>query len=142
MKSWKSVVFAVAVLGLVGLSTPTFAQRAMHGGPAHYNPATEVTLTGTVDEVKHMTQGKGQGGLHLILATQPGPMEVILGPAGFVSSKNFTFAKGDALTVTGSKMTMNTTEVLVAREVKKGEEVLTLRDTKGFPLWAGRGRPS
>jgi hypothetical protein len=139
MKSWKSLVLGVAVLGL---STAAVAQHGMHGGQVHYNPATEVTLSGTVDEVKHMTQGKGQGGLHLILNTQPGPMEVILGPAGFVSSRNFTFAKGDALTVTGSKMTMNATEVLVAREVKRGDEVLTLRDTKGFPLWAGRGRSS
>ena len=68
-------------------------------------------------------------------------MEVDVGPASFVSSKNVTFAKGDALTVVGSKVTMAGQVVVIAREIKKGEQVLTLRDAKGFPLWSGRGGP-
>jgi hypothetical protein len=30
-------------------------------------------------------------------------------------------------------------EVVIAREIKKGDQVLTLRDAKGFPMWSGRG---
>jgi hypothetical protein len=67
-------------------------------------------------------------------------MEVVLGPASFVSSKKFEFAKGDRITVTGSKVTTNGQDVVVAREVKKADKVLTLRDAKGFPLWSGRMR--
>jgi len=140
MKAGRMVFLGVAILAV---STVAFAQRGMKGGPAHYNPATEVTLKGNVDEVKQIqSQGKGSGGLHFILGAEPTPIEVLVGPAWYVSSKNFAFAKGDAVTVTGSKMTMGGAEVVVAREIKKGEDVLTLRDANGFPLWSGRGRPS
>ena len=86
------------------------------------------------------SQGRGGGGLHLVLTASSGPIEVHVGPASFVSSKNVTFAKGDALTVVGSKVTMAGQDVVIAREIKKGDQVLTLRDANGFPLWSGRGR--
>jgi DNA/RNA endonuclease YhcR with UshA esterase domain len=109
----------------------------------NYNSATETTVTGTVESVKNLpSPGRGGGGLHLMLAVPTGPIEVHVGPASFVSSKNVTFTKGDALTVVGSKVTIDSQEVVIAREIKKGDQVLTLRDAKGFPLWSGRGRPS
>jgi hypothetical protein len=51
-----------------------------------------------------------------------------------------TFAAGDAITVVGSKLTMGAEEVLIAREIKKGDQALTLRDANGFSLWSGSGR--
>jgi DNA/RNA endonuclease YhcR with UshA esterase domain len=128
--SWSMVV--------VGIAAAAYAQGMRGGG--NYNPATEATLTGAVDEVKTMpSPGKGGGGVHFMLNTGTGAMTVHVGPASFVSSKNFTFAKGDTLTVVGSKVTMEGEQVVIAREIKKGDQVLTLRDAKGFPLWSGRG---
>jgi hypothetical protein len=66
--------------------------------------------------------------------------DVHLGPAAFVSSKNFEFAKGDRIAVTGSKVKMSGEDVIIAREIKKADKTLTLRDAQGFPLWSGRGR--
>ncbi len=130
------LVFAAAL----SLAASAFAQRGMGRGPMHYDAATEVTLSGTVDEVKQtQSPGRGMGGVHLIFSTATGPLEVLLGPASFVSSKDFSFAKGDALTVTGSKITTAGQEVVVAREITKGDRTLTLRDARGFPLWSGRG---
>ena len=43
-----------------------------------------------------------------------------------------------AISVTGSKVEMGGTEVILAREITKGDQVLTLRDPQGFPLWSGR----
>jgi hypothetical protein len=77
-----------------------------HGG-GNYNPATDTTLTGTVDEVRQMpAPGRGGGGVHLILSAAAGPVEVHVGAASFVTAKHITFAKGDALTVVGSKVMM------------------------------------
>jgi len=88
-------------------------------GGGNYNPATEATLTGTVDEVKTMpSPGQGGGGVHFMLNTGTGTMTVHVGPASFVSSKNCTFAKGDTLTVVGSKVTMDGQEVVIAREIQ------------------------
>ena len=128
------------VAGLVvGLASAVYAQGGMRGAGGNYNPATETTVTGTIDSVNDVSaQGRG-GGLHLVMAAPAGPIEVHVGPASFVTSKNVTFAKGDVLTVLGSKVTMAGQDVVIAREIRKGDQVLTLRDAKGIPLWAGRG---
>ena len=124
---------------IAGLSSAAYAQAGTRQG-GNYNPATETTVTGTVDEIKNLSSpGRGGGGLHLVLAAATGPIEVHVGPASFVTSKNVTFSKGDALTVIGSKVTIQGQQVMIAREVRKGDQVLTLRDAKGFPLWSGRG---
>ena len=123
------------------LATTAYAQGRMHhyGGGGNYNAATETTLTGTIDSVKTLpSQGRGGGGIHMVLTVSSSPIEVHVGPASFVSSKNVTFANGDALTIVGSKVTMAGQDVVIAREIKKGDQLLTLRDAKGFPLWSGR----
>jgi hypothetical protein len=80
------------------------------------------------------------GGLHLVLSTASGPIDVHVGPAWFVSSKNVTFAKGDVLIVAGSSGAARGADMVIAREIRKGDQVLTLRDARGIPLWAGRNR--
>ena len=126
-------------MSIAGLASAAYAQGGMRGG-GNYNPATETTLAGTVDSVNDLpSPGPGGGGLHLLLAAPAGAIDVHVGPASFVSSKKVTFTKGDALTVVGSKVTMAGKEVVIAREIKKGDQVLTLRDAKGYPLWSGRG---
>jgi hypothetical protein len=138
MRTLKLLSLSIAIAGLAAASS---AQPGTGQGGGNYNPATETTLTGTVDSVKNLpSPGRGGGGLHLVLTAPSGATEVHVGPASFVSSKNVTFAKGDALTVVGSKVTMDGHDVLIAREIKKGDQVLTLRHANGVPLWSGRGR--
>ena len=139
MRTWTSagILFAAA---LVVSATASFAQRGMGRGPMNYDAATETTISGTVDEVKSVQpQGRGMGGIHIVLSAADHALEVHLGPAAFVASKGFAFTKGDAVTIIGSKVTMAGRSVLIAREVRKGADRLTLRDEKGFPLWSGRG---
>jgi hypothetical protein len=38
----------------------------------------------------------------------------------------------------GSRITYEGKPAIIAAEVKKGDEVLRLRDEKGIPVWAGR----
>lgn len=139
MRTW--ITTAILLIAAAAISVTTaFAQRGMGGGPMLYNTATEMTISGTVDEVKTLPgRGRGMGGVHLIVTSPTGRVEVRLGPAAFVESQNFAFAQGDAVTVIGSKVTLGGAPVVIAREVQKGSERLTLRDEKGFPRWAGRG---
>jgi hypothetical protein len=118
-----------------------------------YDAATEVTVTGTVDEVRQLTGKQMQGssgtnwgicpmgwaGTHLSLTTDRGALIVHVGPAAYLASKEFSVAKGDELKITGSKVQYQGTEFLIAREITKGDQVLTLRDAKGFPLWSRTG---
>jgi hypothetical protein len=123
--------------------------RGMRGGMAMgYDKAKEVTLTGTVIDVVDQ-QGMGMGaGLHLMFKSGADTIEVRLGPKAWLDEQHYTFAKGDELTVTGSRQTvhdmatMTDQDTLTAREIKKGDQTMTLRDENGRPLWSGgmRGR--
>jgi hypothetical protein len=141
MRSFKIVSFFAAAI--VGVTTLVFAQGGGRGGARNYNPATEVIFNGTVDDVQHMPPtGRGPGGLHLIVRSEAGDQEVHVGPAAYVTSQHVEFAKGDAIAVTGSKVKLGGQNVVVACEIKKGDQVLTLRDAMGFPLLSGRARRS
>lgn len=131
---------SLTMIVALGVAAAVFAQGGGYRGGRHYNAATEVTFSGAVDEVKLVpSSGRGPGGLHLMVKSGTGIQDVRVGPMSYVTSKNFEFAKGDAITVTGSKVTMGGQEIVIAREIKKGDQVLTLRDAKGIPLWSGRG---
>jgi hypothetical protein len=146
----KATIHAIttAAAAVCVVSTLAFAQAPGRGpsgrGMAmHYDAAAETTFSGTVDDVRTMQAQRGMngmGGLHLMVRTDAGVYEVALGPASFIISKHVEFAKGDAVTITGAKTTMAGNDVVIAREVKKDGNVLTLRDAKGMPLWMGRMR--
>lgn len=153
-------LFAVAVVVLL---TAAFSLAQMGPGPGWgrgqgmrgplYNTATETTLSGTVEDVQQITpQQRAQGiagtpmcglcprgwtGTHLSLKTGNGSIIVHVGPAPYLESKKFSVAKGDELAITGSKVQYQGNDFLIAKEIKKGDQALTLRDANGFPLWAG-----
>jgi len=157
-----TALFALAVVALC-IPQPIAAQMGSGSGPGRamrgplFDPATETTVKGTVKEVQQLT-GKpipgssgtmsgtcprGWSGTHLTLTTDEGTLIVHVGPTAYLTSKNFSFAKGDELTITGSEVQYQGSDFLIAREIIKGGRTLTLRDTKGFPLWPGphRGSP-
>ena len=107
----------------------------------HYDASAEVTLKGTVAEVKDVECEicDSAMGTHLVLKTEAESMEVILGPTAFLKKHDCAVAKGDEIEVIGAKIKMDGQDELLAREVKKSEKTLTLRDKMGRPMWAGRG---
>ena len=128
----------VASLGFVWMAGDAVAQGRMRGGqgPANYSVAAEVTVKGTVEDLK---PGPQQG-MHVMLETSDATLELALGPSWYQTQKKYEIAKGDQLDVIGAKSTVDGRDVLLVREIKKGAETMTFRDAKGFPMWAGRGR--
>lgn len=115
------------------------APGAGRGGMRNYDPKSEVTLKGTVEEVKSFTGGRGGNATHLTFKAGEETFDVHLGPTAFLKQQGFEFAKGDEIEVTGSKVKFATGEAIIAREVKKNDKTLTLRDSQGIPKWSGRG---
>ena len=140
MKGWKTFVVMTAILGVAASASAQPSDCCSGAGDAgrFYSSATETTVAGTVEDVKNVPPGGGNGGLHLILNTASGPVEVHVGPTWYVSSRNVTFTKGDAVSLVGSKMMMSGREVLIAREITKGQQTLTLRAANGAPVWSGQ----
>jgi DNA/RNA endonuclease YhcR with UshA esterase domain len=139
MKRTKLWGILLTMMFLAAVATPIgFAQRGMgqRTRVPKYNSSTEVTVKGTVGEVKEVTGPMGWAGTHLMLKTQNETQDVHLGPASFLAEKKFKFTKGDQIEVTGSKIKYEGADALLAREVKKGDETLTLRNAQGIPQWS------
>jgi hypothetical protein len=136
-----------AVLFVAALSSLAAAQSAPAGrqGSMMYDVKTETTITGTVESVENITgtggRGRhGMGGTHLVMTTEKESVAVHVGPTTFLAEKGITFAKGDKLEILGSRLTVDNEVVLIARQIKKGDNTWTLRDASGRPAWSGRGR--
>jgi DNA/RNA endonuclease YhcR with UshA esterase domain len=143
MKGWRAIWFAAAAAVLISWgSAPSVAQMQRKGpnaaGPM-YNVATEVTLKGSVESVQQMAGPQGWGGTHLSIKTDNETADVHLGPSWFLAQKKVSFAKGDQIEVTGSRVKFQGQDAIIAREIKKGNETITLRNARGIPMWS-RGR--
>ena len=129
MRRTISLIVVMAALAALAVAQQTRA----------YDPTTETTVTGTVEDVTQVAHGGRSTGTHMKLKTDAGVVEVQLGPTRYLESQKFAVAKGDLVTVTGSKVNGS----LIGREVKKGDTTVTLRDKQGVPKWShGAARPN
>ena len=116
---------------------PPGAAASGTGGPAvpAYDKATETTLKGPIQEVKLVDTPSGVQGTRLMLKQGQQMVEVYAGPAPFFTRQAMTFAKGEAVEVTGSKVQIKGAPALLARQIKKGDKTVVVRDEAGKPAW-------
>jgi hypothetical protein len=119
------------------LGAPARAQKteSKAPGPPKYDLQTETKIKGTVDEVKMPAKGSEKEVVHLMLKTGSDTVDVYLSPKSFLDDMGMDFSKGDEISLTGSKVKVGETELILAREVVKGNNTFTLRDDKGGPVW-------
>jgi hypothetical protein len=126
-----------AVVAALALAVP--ARAAQHGDMAmpgmDYNKATETTITGTVEGTMEVPGQHALSGVHLVLSTAEGTVHVHAGPASYLASKNAAFKKGDKVEVIGSRIKGEGFEAVLARQIRKGAQTVTLRNEAGKPLW-------
>ena len=128
-----AVLLTVTLVALLG-----YAQMQQSG--RKYNPATEITVSGVVDDVVQNQGKRGRTGIHVMVKSGSDVLTVHLGPSEFLGNSKFSVAKGDKIEVVGSNVQLGGNNVVIAREVKKADQVLTLRDAQGLPKWRGAGR--
>ena len=73
-------------------------------------------------------------GAHVLLQTSSGEIDVHLGDARFLASKNLALNPGDALKITGEALAVGSATQFVARVVQKGTQSVAVRSVRGFPL--------
>jgi hypothetical protein len=67
---------------------------------------------------------------------------VHLGPVWYMERRGFNLFPGDVTEVKGVLKTAKEGKLsVVAYEIIKGDEVLVLRDSEGWPVWPGAGHP-
>lgn len=133
-------VSAMALVAVVLAGAPLGAQGKGAGmGMPRYDKATESTVKGTVDAVTPH-QGRGGGtGLHLSVRTDAGTLDVHVGPTAWLTQQHYAFAEHDAIEMIGSRVKVDGKDAFLAREIRKGDVTMALRDANGLPRWSRRG---
>ena len=133
MKKVNYVVGAAAVLLVVVLSS--IGPRQQKGAPA-YNVAGETVVTGVVQDTKEFfCPVSDDQGMHLVLRTQQGDLLVHVAPARFLRGLGVRFNPRDELAIVGTRIHYQGQDALLAREIRRGSEVLIVRDSQGHPVW-------
>jgi hypothetical protein len=153
MKKFGRFISLIGTLALVLATTAAWGQAGLGPGGGQgrgwgagdpynrmFNPKTVETLSGEVVSVDKFTPNKGMSyGVHFTLKTEKATIPVHLGPSWYIE-KHVIIAAGDKVEVTGSRIMYQGKPAIIAAEVKKGDQVLMLRDAAGIPAWAGQGR--
>ncbi|MGC2195689.1 MAG: hypothetical protein WA628_13505 [Terriglobales bacterium] len=123
---------AFSVVTVVAVAAPPMT------GPAtvpKYDVATEAKMKVTVEELKLPAKGSEKDAAHILVKSGTDTLDIYLCPKSFLDDMGANFAKGDEVTVTGSKIKQDGADLILAREVVKGTDTLMLRDDKGKPVW-------
>jgi hypothetical protein len=149
VSTMKKFWFLFFVIGVLSLNTiGTLAQSGMQWKGSRgwgmssqynrmYNPKTVETIVGEVVSVDKITPMKGMSyGIHLTLKTEKETISIHLGPGWFIERQDIKIEPKDKVEVTGSRIMFEDKPAIIAAEVKKGDEILKLRDENGVPVWA------
>jgi len=146
MRKVSALVFSISVLCLLLSATawgqgPTGPQEGGRWEPPGqyarmFDPKNLETFSGEVTTVDQLVPGYGMSDrVWLGLKTDRGMILVILGPTWFHKEKKFKIEHKDRLKIKGSMITGMDEPMFIATEVKKGDQVLKLRDDTGYPAW-------
>ncbi len=103
-----------------------------------YDAKTVETISGEVVSVDRVTPMHGMSsGVHLVVKTNKGDVSVHLGPQWYLENQDVKIEPKDKVEITGSRVTLGGSPAIIAAEVKKGDQVLRLRDEAGVPFWSG-----
>ncbi len=101
-----------------------------------YDPKAVETISGEVTKLDRITPAQGMsGGIHMTVKTDKETISVHLGPSWYIENQDVKIEPKDKVEVKGSRITFGGKPAIIATEVRKGNEVLTLRDESGFPAW-------
>jgi hypothetical protein len=144
-KIWVGLLLSILGLFLIaGSWAQNDGESAGGEAPIHfsrlYDLKTLETLSGEVTVVEKFSPGRGgpPQGLRLRVKFPQETLKVIIGPIVYVDQQNVKFAAGDRVEVKGSRMAVQGEPLIVAAEVKKGDQVLKMRNANGEALWLAR----
>jgi len=103
-----------------------------------YDPTKVETFSGKVTRIDTtVPMGGMSDGIYLLLTMERVSVAVHLGPAWYIERLDTWIEVGDRIEVKGSKAFAAGVPAVIAAEVRKGDNVLVLRDAAGIPVWAG-----
>jgi hypothetical protein len=134
-RSRRNIFLLVLVAAVFGLTAQ--AQKSQpKPSPPKYDLNTEAKLKVTVEEVKIPPKGSDKDIAHLLVKDGSNSFDVYLCPKSYFDDMGMSFTKGDEIAITGSKVKQGETDLILAREIVKGNDTFAFRDGKGEPAWS------
>jgi hypothetical protein len=130
------ILFQATCLTLLFVATATGQKsQANTASLPKYDLHTEAKMKGTVEELKLPPKGSEKEAAHLLVKSGTDSVDVYLCPKSFFDDMGMGFTKGDEIALTGSKVKQGELDLILVREVVKGNDTFVLRDAKGDPVW-------
>ncbi len=133
-----SVLLLLALLALAPVPARADSPPPRTAAKVRFDPSKVVTVSGTVLGEHRADHGKGVKSVRLVVKVDSEQVSVHLGPDTWVDRQKPTFAKGDEVTVKGSRFDYDGGVIIIAQSVTRGGETLVLRDATGKPAWSGQ----
>ena len=133
------ILFRVA-LSLLLWVMPGLSQKTQpeNSSLPKYDLQAEMKTKGVIDEVNLLSVGTRKDFTELIIKNGDDKIHIYVCPKPFEEEMGISFSKGDQIAVTGSKVKHDAADVILARELVKGQDKLLFRDAKGAPVWDAR----
>jgi hypothetical protein len=96
---------------------------------------TEMKAKGVVDEVKPLQLGTKEDTTELMVKSGSDVLIIFLCPKAYQEEMSISLGKGDEIALTGSKVKREGSDIILVRELVKGNDTMILRDDKGNPVW-------
>ena len=133
------ILFRVA-LSLLLWVMPGLSQKTQpeNSSLPKYDLQAEMKTKGVIDEVNLLSVGTRKDFTELIIKNGDDKIHIYVCPKPFEEEMGISFSKGDQIAVTGSKVKHDAADVILARELVRGQDTLLFRDAKGAPVWDAR----
>jgi hypothetical protein len=147
------ILFGLLLMVLFSLFGPAAAQETAPVGrqtspqtqarPHYYDVDREVTIEGQIEDLRFENRYEGKGNFLVLLVKEKSNgelLEVETAPAWFFRTD---LHKGEKIRLIGSlaEERKDGRKLVIARELRIGNQTITLRDRRGFPTWSrGPGR--
>jgi hypothetical protein len=133
------ILFQIA-LSLLLWVMPGLSQKTQpeNSSLPKYDLHAEMKTKGVIDEVNLLSVGTRKDFTELIIKDGDDKIHIYLCPKPFEEEMGVSFSKGDQIAVTGSKVKHDAADVILARELVRGQDTLLFRDAKGAPVWDAR----
>jgi hypothetical protein len=134
----RQTIFLMFLIASVILQSARAQKKPAGASLPKYDIQTETKIKGTVEDVKLPPKGSEKEIVHLSVKDASISIDVYLCPKTFVDDMGMSFAKGDEVNMTGSKVKQGDADLFLVREIVKGTDTFALRDAKGEPVWDWR----
>ena len=134
---WCSAIFLFAfsvVLESISFAQSQEAATSNPAAPHMYDASRETVVSGTISEAVARPKAGLPLGLHLMVSTSQGQVDVHLGPYLGRIAEQKGLVPGASIRVTGVSSQFSAGEVFLARTVTIGKETITIRNRNGLPV--------